>query len=255
MAWLPWGFLVVVVFLWGYGPVNARLDNLPGAVVRWNVPAVQGLVYRRPPVVVDKEMEKAVYEFKWVSAAGTGIFIAALLAGFSSGMSARMWRLAVTRTASRLRLPILTIVLILGMGYVTKYSGMDAVLGLAFTKTGFFYPFFAAMLGWLGVALTGSDTASNVMFGSMQKIAAQQGHFNPLLIVTANSTGGVMGKMIDAQSIVVATAACYEDRAQGKMEAGPIFRAVFPHSLALAVLMGVLVMLQAYWLKGMIPAW
>jgi lactate permease len=144
-------------------------------------------------------------------------------------------------------------VLILGMGYVTKYSGMDAVLGLAFTKTGALYPFFAAMLGWLGVALTGSDTASNVMFGSMQRIAAERGGFNPLLMVTANSTGGVMGKMIDAQSIVVATAACYEDRAEGKMEAGPIFRAVFPHSSALAILMGVLVMLQAYWLKGMIP--
>jgi lactate permease len=231
------------------------LDRVPGAVVDWRVPEVHGRVFRTTPVVAVKEMDKAIYQLRWVSAAGTGIFIAALLAGFSSGMSARMWRLAVTRTASRLRLPILTIVLILGMGYVTKYSGMDAVLGLAFTRTGFMYPFFAAMLGWLGVALTGSDTASNVMFGSMQKIAAQQGHFNPLLIVTANSTGGVMGKMIDAQSIVVATAACYEDRARGKMEAGPIFRAVFPHSLALAVLMGVLVMLQAYWLKGMIPAW
>jgi lactate permease len=251
MAWLPWVFLMVVVFLWGYLP--SRLDSVPGAVVRWNVPAVHGLVYRTPPVVVNKEIEKAVYEFKWVSAAGTGIFIAALLAGFSSRMSLGMWITAVRRTASRLALPLLTIILILGMGYVTKYSGMDAVLGLAFTKTGFMYPFFAAMLGWLGVALTGSDTASNVMFGSMQKIAAQQGHFNPLLIVTANSTGGVMGKMIDAQSIVVATAACYEDRAQGKMEVGPIFRAVFPHSLALAVLMGILVMLQAYWLKGMIP--
>src|SRR5437868_5622157 len=113
---------------------------------------------------------------------------------------------------------------------------------------------FAAMLGWLGVALTGSDTASNMMFGSMQNIAAEQGGFNPLLMVTANSTGGVMGKMIDAQSIVVATAACYENREEGKMEAGPIFRAVLPHSIALAVLMGILVMLQAYWLTGMIPA-
>jgi lactate permease len=229
------------------------LNGVRGAVIEWKVPAVHGVVYRNVPVVKEREIDKAVYKFEWLSAAGTGIFIAALLAGVTSGMSAGMWRLAVVRTASRLRLPLLTIVLILGMGYVTKYSGMDAVLGLAFTRTGFMYPFFAAMLGWLGVALTGSDTASNVMFGSMQKIAAQQGNFNPLLIVTANSTGGVMGKMIDAQSIVVATAACYEDRALGKMEAGPIFRAVFPHSLALAILMGVLVMLQAYCLKGMIP--
>jgi lactate permease len=252
-AWLPWMLLVLLVFCWGYAPIKARLDAMPGAVVQWRVPAVHGLVYRTAPVVPDREMDKAIYDFKWLSAAGTGIFIAALLAGLTSRMSAMMWITAVRRTASRLALPLLTIILILGMGYVTKYSGMDAVLGLAFTRTGFLYPFFAAMLGWLGVALTGSDTASNVMFGSMQKIAAQQGHFNPLLIVTANSTGGVMGKMIDAQSIVVATAACYEDRKLGKMEAGPIFRAVFPHSLALAILMGVLVMLQAYWLKWMIP--
>jgi lactate permease len=210
-------------------------------------------VYRNTPVVKAKEIDKAEYKFNWLSAAGTGIFIAAILAGLTSRMSVSQWTTAVVRTASRLRLPLLTIVLILGMGYVTKYSGMDAVLGLAFTKTGVMYPFFAAMLGWLGVALTGSDTASNVMFGSMQKIAAERGGFNPLLMVTANSTGGVMGKMIDAQSIVVATAACYENREEGKMEAGPIFRAVFPHSLALAFLMGVLVMLQAYWLKAMIP--
>jgi lactate permease len=252
-AWIPWILLVVLVFCWGYAPIKSRLNAAPGAVIEWKVPAVHGVVYRNTPVVKEKEIDKAVYKFEWLSAAGTGIFIAALLAALTSGMSLAMWRTAVVRTGSRLRLPLLTIVLILGMGYVTKYSGMDAVLGLAFTRTGFMYPFFAAMLGWLGVALTGSDTASNVMFGSMQKIAAQQGNFNPLLIVTANSTGGVMGKMIDAQSIVVATAACYEDRALGKMEAGPIFRAVFPHSLALAILMGILVMLQAYWLKGMIP--
>jgi lactate permease len=143
--------------------------------------------------------------------------------------------------------------LILSMGFLTKYSGMDAVLGLAFTHTGKLYPFFAAMLGWLGVALTGSDTSSNVMFGSMQKITAEQAGLPVVLIVTANSTGGVMGKMIDAQSIVVATAACYEDREEGKLAAGPIFRGVFIHSLLLAMLMGILVMLQAYVFPGMIP--
>ena len=254
IAWTPWYFLIAIVFLWGWAPVKSKLDATPGAIVKWPVPFVHGVVYRTYPVVKSDALDATtVYEFKWLSAAGTGILIAALLAGLISRMSAAMWRTAVVRTASRLRLPLLTIVLILGMGYITKYSGMDAVLGLAFTRTGFLFPFFAAMLGWLGVALTGSDTASNTMFGSMQKIAAEQGHFNPLLIVTANSTGGVMGKMIDAQSIVVATAACYEDREKGKMEAGPIFRAVFPHSLALAILMGVLVLLQAYWLKWMIP--
>src|SRR5258706_9917965 len=188
-AWLPWLLLVVLVFCWGYGPIKSRLNAMPGALVEWPVPAVHGVVYRSAPVVKEREIDRAVYKFEWLSAAGTGIFIAALLAGIISRMSLAMWRTALLRTASRLRLPLLTIVLILGMGYVTKYSGMDAVLGLAFTRTGVMYPFFAAMLGWLGVALTGSDTASNVMFGSMQKIAAQQGNFNPLLIVTANSTG------------------------------------------------------------------
>jgi lactate permease len=200
-----------------------------------------------------KTPDKAEYLFNWLSASGTGIFIAAIIAGLATRMSGAMWRTAVVRTGSRLFLPLTTIGLILSMGFVTKYSGMDAVLGLAFTKTGVMYPFFAAMLGWLGVALTGSDTASNVMFGSMQKITAERLDLSPVLMVTANSTGGVMGKMIDAQSIVVATAACYEDRNQGKTEAGPIFRGVFPHSLALAILMGVLVMLQAYWLRWMIP--
>jgi lactate permease len=253
LAWLPWAILVVLVFLWGYAPVKARLDAIPGTVIKWQVPDVQGHVFRMPPVVAAKTADKAEYLFNWLSAAGTGIFIAALIAGLVSGMRPAMWRTAVTRTASRLFLPLTTIGLILSMGFVTKYSGMDAVLGLAFTKTGVMYPFFAAMLGWLGVALTGSDTASNVMFGSMQKITAERLGLSPVLMVTANSTGGVMGKMIDAQSIVVATAACYEDRNQGKTEAGPIFRGVFPHSLALAILMGVLVMLQAYWLRWMIP--
>jgi lactate permease len=253
LAWLPWAILVVLVFLWGWGPVKAKLDALPGTVIKWPVPEVQGHVFRMPPVVPAKTADKAEYLFNWLSASGTGIFIAALLAGLFSGMTAAMWRTAVVRTASRLFLPLTTIGLILSMGFVTKYSGMDAVLGLAFTKTGVMYPFFAAMLGWLGVALTGSDTASNVMFGSMQKITAERLGLSPVLLVTANSTGGVMGKMIDAQSIVVATAACYEDRNQGKTEAGPIFRGVFPHSLALAILMGILVMLQAYWLKWMIP--
>lgn len=253
VAWTPWYILIVLVFLWGWSPVKSRLDSLPSAVINWSVPGVDKVVFRTPPVVETQTPDRAIYKINWLSAAGTAIFISALLAGLISRMSAAMWRTAVQRTASRLALPLLTIVLVLSMGYVTKYSGMDAVMGLAFTHTGVLYPFFAAMLGWLGVALTGSDTASNVMFGSMQKITAERLGLSPVLIVTANSTGGVMGKMIDAQSIVVATAACYEDREKGKMEAGPIFRAVFPHSLALAILMGMLVMLQAYWLKWMVP--
>ncbi|MEZ0263274.1 MAG: L-lactate permease, partial [Phycisphaerae bacterium] len=251
--WLPWAILVVLVFLWGYAPVKARLNSVPGAVPEWRVNEVQDVVFRAPPVVGAKSPEKAVYKFEWVSTAGTAIFISAIVAGLICRLRPGQWRLAVARTSSRVAMPLLTIVLILAMGFVTKYSGMDAVLGLAFTKTGVLYPFFSAMLGWLGVALTGSDTASNVMFGSMQKITAEQMGLPPVLIVTSNSTGGVMGKMIDAQSIVVATAACYEDRKEGKLAAGPIFRAVLPHSLVLAALMGLLVMAQAYWWPWMVP--
>jgi lactate permease len=151
-------------------------------------------------------------------------------------------------TWRRMRTSLLTIMLMLALGFVTRYGGTDATLGLAFTKTGVLYPFFAALLGWLGVALTGSDTSSNVLFGSLQKITAQQLGFNPVLIVTANSTGGVMGKMIDAQSIVVATASTGQTGQEGR-----ILRFVFWHSLALAVIMGAIVMLQAYVFPWMVP--
>ena len=252
-AWMPWALLTGLVFLWGLPAVKGAINSVPGAVVTWSVPAVHGVVYRTPPVVREELIDKAQFGFNWMSAAGTAIFIAALLSGFMAGLSARQWGTAAQETVMRLRLPLLTICLILGMGFVTKYSGMDAVLGLAFTRTGWFYPFFSAMLGWLGVALTGSDTSSNIMFGSMQKITAEQLGLDPVLITTSNSTGGVMGKMIDAQSIVVATAACYEDKEEGKMAAGPIFRGVLVHSIVLAMLMGVLVMLQAYVFPGMVP--
>ena len=252
-AWLPWALLTVIVFAWGYPPIKSRLEKIPHSVAIWKVNNVHGSVYRTPPVVEKKTLDKAEYRFNWLTAPGTAIFIAALLTGFLIQLNSQQSWQSILITASRLRLPLLTICLILSMGFITKYSGMDAVLGLAFTKTGWLYPFFAAMLGWLGVALTGSDTSSNVMFGSMQKITAEQAGLPPVLIVTANSTGGVMGKMIDAQSIVVATAACYEDREEGKLAAGPIFRGVLIHSLLLAMLMGVLVMLQAYVFPGMIP--
>jgi lactate permease len=151
-------------------------------------------------------------------------------------------------TLRRMRTSLATIMLMLSLGFVTRYGGTDATLGLAFTKTGWLYPFFATLLGWLGVALTGSDTSSNVLFGSLQKITAQQLGFNPVLIVTANSTGGVMGKMIDAQSIVVATASTGQVGQEGR-----ILRFVFWHSLALAAIMGAIVMLQAYVFPWMVP--
>ncbi len=157
------------------------------------------------------------------------------------------------RTARRLVIPILVIAQVLGLGFMTRYSGTDAVIGLAFTHAGFLYPFFAAYLGWLGVFLTGSDTASNALFGSLQRITAQQLHLNEILISATNSTGGVMGKMIDPQSIMVACAACYDDPYERSHALGPIFRTVWWHSVAGGAVIGIIAMLQAYVFTGLIP--
>jgi lactate permease len=181
-------------------------------------------------------------------ATGTAILLAALATTLYLRVSARQLGAVAAMTLRRMRAPLATIMLMLSLGFVTRYGGTDATLGLAFTKTGALYPFFAALLGWLGVALTGSDTSSNVLFGSLQKITAQQLGFNPILIVTANSTGGVMGKMIDAQSIVVSTAATGQAGEEGR-----ILRFVFWHSIGLVAIMGAIVMLQAYVFTFMIP--
>jgi lactate permease len=176
-----------------------------------------------------------------------------VLSGLYLRLTLAQWREVVGRTARRMRVPVLVIAQVLGLGYLTRYAGTDAILGLAFTGTGALYPFFAAGLGWLGVFLTGSDTAANALFGNLQRITAEQLGLNPTLIVAANSTGGVMGKMIDAQSITVATAACYESPDEGSYAVGPIFRTVFLHSIALATFMGAIVLLQAGPLSWMVP--
>ncbi|HYV37311.1 MAG TPA: L-lactate permease, partial [Gemmataceae bacterium] len=212
---------------------------------------------RHPPVAAAVETEKADFNCNWLSATGTGILLAALI----SSVWMRIPPIDVVRiffsTCYRMRWPLFTIACMLAIAYTTRYSGMDATLGLAFTKTGYLYPMFAALLGWLGVALTGSDTSANALFGSLQKITATQLAGNPLpltvdqatiLMATANSTGGVMGKMIDAQSIVVSTAAT-----QQPGQEGAILRFVFLHSLALAILMGLLVLFQAYVWTSVIP--
>jgi lactate permease len=168
-------------------------------------------------------------------------------------MSADEWKESIGRTLQRMKIPVLVIGQVLGLGFLTRYSGTDAVLGLAFTSAGVLYPFFAAYLGWLGVFLTGSDTASNALFGSLQRITAEQLHLNPILTVATNSTGGVMGKMIDAQSIMVACAACYDDPQERSHALGPIFRTVWSHSIAGAAVIGLIALLQAYVFPGMIP--
>ena len=270
-AWVPWMILIACCAIWGMPIWKAYLNGLLAAVKikttllgsvfagtlslpTWQMPALHGLVQRMPPVApVNAKPEAAVFAINWLSAAGTGVFVAALLTGLALKLSAAQWKEATVRTARRMKTPVLVIGQVLGLGYLTRYSGTDAVLGLAFTSAGPMYPFFAAYLGWLGVFLTGSDTASNALFGSLQRITAQQLHLNEILIVATNSTGGVMGKMIDAQSIMVACAACYDDPYERSHALGPIFRKVFWHSIALAAVIGVICLLQAYVFPGMIP--
>jgi lactate permease len=222
------------------------------------VPGLHQTVERTAPVVASPHKESAVFKFNALSATGTGIFLAAIVSACWLRVRPRRFLWLWLLTCYRLRWPLFTIACMLAIAFTTRYSGMDATLGLAFTRTGFFYPFFAVFLGWLGVALTGSDTSSNALFGSLQTITARNladASVLPLaapqamlLLAAANSSGGVMGKMIDAQSIVVSAAAT----GQAGQE-GAILRFVFWHSLLLAVLMGLLVMVQAYWWTGAIP--
>jgi len=198
-------------------------------------------VEKGPPVVAKPHKEAAVYTLNWLSATGTGILVAAFLSGLLMKYKFVDLIRIYWRTIKLVRLSLLTIVIMLALGYITRYSGLDATLGLAFATTGVLYPLFGTLLGWLGVALTGSDTASNVLFGGLQKVTAEQIGLSPTLMASANSSGGVMGKMIDAQSIVVASTAT---RWFG--HEGDILRYVFFHSIALAVLVGFLVSLQAY---------
>ena len=238
-AFAPWIILCVAVFLWGLPQIRAALD----AVSSFKIPfaGLDGLSLRMPPVVPAPHPESAVFNFNWLSSTGTGILVAALLSGAVLKLSPLMLLRFFGRALHRVRHSLATIAAMVALGFVTRYAGLDATLGLAFARTGVLYPFFGAMLGWLGVALTGSDTASNVLFGGLQTISAGQLGLNPTLMAAANSSGGVMGKMIDAQSIVVASVAT------GFVgQEGTILRRVFLHSLALAILVGLLVMLQAY---------
>ena len=238
-AWMPWLVLSLVVFLWGIPQVKAFLDGM--FVVRFPVPGLDKLVLRVPPIVAAETAEAAVFTFNILSFTGTGILVAALISAALMKLSPRRLILTYGRTLKRVRFSLLTVAAMLSLGYVTRYSGLDATLGLAFARTGILYPFFGTLLGWLGVALTGSDTSSNVLFGSLQRITAEQLGLSPVLMAAANSSGGVMGKMVDAQSIVVASTAT-----QWYGHEGEILRYVFLHSLALAALMGLLILLQAY---------
>jgi lactate permease len=255
-AWVPWVILSVAVFLWGT-QTGKNLMNAPEktfkSMATWQTPpskitnpqfpvtALNNLVLRVPPVVLKPTKEPAVFGLNWVSATGTAILFAALISGLVMGLSIPKIFAIYGRTLMKVRFSLLTIAAMMAIGFMTRYSGLDATMGLAFARTGHLYPFFGTLLGWLGVALTGSDTSSNVLFGSLQKITAQQVGLPPTLMAAANSTGGVMGKMIDAQSIVVASTAT-----QWYGHEGDILRYVFWHSIALAALVGVFIFLMAY---------
>jgi len=238
-AWVPWGILSVLVFLWGLPSVKSHLDKI--SIFKIPVSGLHNLIMRMPPVVPKPTPEGAVFTFNWITATGSGILVAAIISGFVMGVGPLQMLKQYGKTLFKVRFSLITIAAMLGIGFMTRYSGLDATMGLAFARTGTFYPFFGTMLGWLGVALTGSDTASNVLFGSLQKISAAQVGVSPILMSAANSAGGVMGKMIDAQSIVVASTAT-----EWYGHEGDILRFVFLHSIALAALVGVLVYLEAY---------
>jgi lactate permease len=238
-AWLPWVILTVFVFIWGLPVVKNYFNGI--FAPKFEISGLHQMIEKVAPVVAKPTKEGAVYVFGLLSATGTGILLAAMIGGLAAKYSFGQLISAYGRTIWLVRYSLLTIVLMLGLGTLTRYSGLDTTLGLAFANTGVLYPFFGTLMGWLGVALTGSDTASNVLFGGMQKVAAEQLGLSPNLMGAANSSGGVMGKMIDAQSIVVAsTATRWFDHE------GDILRYVFFHSIALACLVGLFVTMQAY---------
>ena len=244
-AWMPWVVLSLVLFVWGLPNVKGVLNR---PTLNLNVSLLHRQVSRMPPVVPEPTPEPATYAFTWLSASGTGLLVSGIVSGLLLGLSPVILGRLFLRTIMRVRISLLTIAAMLALGYVTRYAGLDATLGLAFASTGVLFPLFSPLLGWLGVALTGSDTASNVLFGNLQQITAQQVGIPPILAAAANSSGGVMGKMIDAQSIVVAAVAT--DQQGGE---GDILRYVFFHSVALAVLVGLLVFAQAHALARMVP--
>lgn len=261
-AWMPFAILSVFVLVWGLPSIKLAINQATTPAFKvvladgkarpgppgWDVPYLHNAVYRAAPVATKPTPEAARYDFNWLSATGTGCFLSAIVAGLLLGLTPLRLMKIFWRTLLRMRLAMLAISFMLGLGYVTRYSGLDAVLGLAFTRTGWLYPFFGTFLGWLGVALTGSDTSSNALFGSLQRITSQQLGIDPILMCAANSAGGVMGKMVDAQSITIATAATEQVGNEGI-----IFRFVVWHSVALGAIVGIIVMLYAYVFRSGVP--
>src|SRR5207247_10460258 len=238
--------LVVLVLLWGYRPIQAQLNSV-NVVVNW--PGLHNLVQRMPPVVAHPSGYAAVFNFNWLSASGTACLFAAILGAAVVGLKPAQFFAAFKHTAKQLALAELTLAAVLALAFVMNYSGATATLGLAFAATGVLFPFFSALLGWLGVFLTGSDTSANALFGNLQVITATSLKLNPVLMAASNSSGGVMGKMISLQSVAVAAAAT----GMAASDESKLFRFTLRHSILLASVLGLIVMVYAYVLPQFAP--
>jgi len=245
-AWSPYVLLVVFVLAWRFPPIQAALNSVSLALP---VPGLHEMITRVPPLTPEPSPYAAVYNFQWLSAAGTSCFLSAFAASLISGLSPRKFVGICKSVLKQLSLPLLTIASVLALAFLMNYAGMTSTLGLAFAATGSLFPFFSAMLGWTGVFLTGSDTASNALFGNLQVVTANALGLNPILTASTNAATGVMGKMISLQSIAVAVAAT----GMAASEEGRLFRITLKHSIALALFMAVVTMLFAYVLPELVP--
>ena len=247
LAWSPFVLLVICILIWGYKPVQTGMSHL---TLKFPWPGLHNLVQKMPPVTAKPALYEAFYTFSWVSASGTACLVSAILSAIVLRVSpARFFRILV-RTLRQLAVAELTIAVVMALAFLMNYSGATATLGLAFAATGAVFPFFSALLGWLGVFLTGSDTSANALFGNLQVVTAQHLNMNPVLMASSNSSGGVMGKMISLQSIAVAAAAT--GSGGGKQESR-LFRFTLKHSILLASVVGLIVMFYAYAGKGLAP--
>jgi lactate permease len=244
-GWSPFLLASVFIFLWGMPAVNRHLTR-PG--LKPPMPALHRAVLKMPPVVPDPAPEDAIADLNIAATPGTAVFLAAVTSALLMGMPPLTIARLFGRTCRHLAPSMLAIICMVSLAFVTRYSGMDTVLGLCLTRTGRSYAFFGTLLGWLGVALTGTDAGSNALFGNLQKVTARQLGLDPVLMAAANSAGGVMGKMIDAQSIVIASTATQQEGRESE-----IFRAVLGHSLALVCVVGLIVMLYAFVFTGVVP--
>jgi lactate permease len=246
VAWSPYILLVVFVLVWRFPPVQAMLNTLSLSIP---VPLLDGLITRVPPLTTEPSPYPAVYGFPWLSAAGTSCFLSAFAASLVLGLSPGKFLGIVGGVFKQLSMPLLTIASVLALAFLMNYAGMTSTLGLAFAATGTLFPFFSAMLGWTGVFLTGSDTSSNALFGTLQVVTANALDLNPILTASTNAATGVMGKMISLQSIAVAVAAT----GMASSQEGRLFRMTLKHSIILALFMAVVTMIFAYVLPQFVP--